>query len=163
MVLATILSIFGYQYLSKENRTVTQSGVFWLSDSSGRRESDATLVYQPGKIIRFDIGFIGKGNSELSKDKLSRFEHELKALGKVTHSKTIVIVDSLTNTQTTSQSAKQGNAAIIQMSMALWPRQLALELARFTKPVHPLAKMTDEEAIPYLQNEIKNIRINNFI
>ena len=162
MVLGTILSIFGYQYLTKEERTVKQGGTFWLSDLSGNRESDATLVYQPGKIIRFDIGFIGKGNPEMSKDKLSRFERELETLGKVTHSKTIVIVDSLTTTQTTARSAKKGNAAIIQMSMALWPRQLALELSRFIKSEHPLAKMTDEEAILYLQKEINNIQINNF-
>lgn len=71
LVLGSVLSILGFDRVDHATNTRSER-VFWLSDSRETRESDATLVVSPGKVARFDIGFIGPGNSEISKDKLSR-------------------------------------------------------------------------------------------
>src|SRR5262245_33163075 len=72
LILGSFLTILGFERVDPQ-RNVKDRGVFWLSDSSDIRESDATLLVEPGKLARFDIGFIGPGNPEISKDKLSRF------------------------------------------------------------------------------------------
>ncbi|HMY73067.1 MAG TPA: CfrBI family restriction endonuclease, partial [Blastocatellia bacterium] len=75
LILGSLLHILGFEQVtsppSKTNR------VFWLSSRDERRESDATLLYEAGKGVRFDIGFIGRGNPEISLDKVTRFEREI--------------------------------------------------------------------------------------
>ncbi len=63
LVLGTLLYILGFKHIIPPPQEF--AGVFWLSSRGERRESDATLLYQPGKGVRFDIGFIGRGNHEL--------------------------------------------------------------------------------------------------
>jgi len=84
LILGSFLTILGFQRVDPATNSRTRD-VFWLSDSSDLRESDATLLFRPGKLARFDIGFIGPGNSEISKDKLSRFARkiELANIGRV--------------------------------------------------------------------------------
>src|SRR5579872_5446629 len=60
LVLGSALSILGFQRTSPKAISGKKM-VFWLSDSRSARESDATALFEPGKLARFDIGFIGPG------------------------------------------------------------------------------------------------------
>ena len=77
LILGSVLSIMGFERVNPATNSKPEQ-VFWLSDSSDVRESDATLLISPGKLARFDIGFIGPGNPEISKDKLSRSAREIE-------------------------------------------------------------------------------------
>ena len=57
LVLGSFLTILGFERVDPATNKKTE-GVFWLS-SSTTRESDATLLVRPGKLARFDMGFIG--------------------------------------------------------------------------------------------------------
>jgi hypothetical protein len=142
--------------------TLTKN-VFWLSDSSDDRESDATVLLKPGKLVRFDIGFIGPSNPEISKDKLSRYSREFELKGKSTSSKTFVVVDRLPTTSKTSSLAKRIGAEIVQMSMQYWPRDLAQRLSKRSGYVHELAAMTDSSIDDYLARKLESIRVQDFL
>jgi hypothetical protein len=73
LILGSLLSILGFQHVAPYQ---IGKGVFWLSSQDEKRESDATLLYDVGQGVRFDIGFIGRGNPEISLDKVTRFERE---------------------------------------------------------------------------------------
>ncbi len=94
LMLGSVLTILGFQ-LVKAGAIKGKTKVFWLSDSTAARESDATVFIELGKLARFDIGFIGPGNSEISKDKLSRYERDLELDGATHTSKTFIVVDRL--------------------------------------------------------------------
>ncbi len=119
--------------------------VFWLSDSSDLRESDATLLLSPGKLARFDIGFIGPGNSEISKDKLSRYAREVEREGAKHNSVTFIVVDRLPRTGKTETAAREIEAEIIQMSMQYWPKLLAQRIGERLGYQHELQTLPDNE------------------
>jgi len=127
--LGSVLTMLGFHLVSGSAvRSVNDVGAFWLSDSDDIRECDATAVVARGKIARFDIGFIGPGNSEISKDKLSRFSVEGEFRGARSYSRTFIVVDRLPNTSKTRDAAKKINADIVQMSMKFWTIELARKL-----------------------------------
>ena len=76
LILGVLLEILGFKLVNREN-IKNPKKVFWLSSRDEKRESDATLLFEAGKGVRFDIGFIGRGNPEISLDKVSRFEREI--------------------------------------------------------------------------------------
>ena len=92
LVLGSLLTLLGFQRIDPEDAEKKQR-VFWLSSRGRKRESDATLLYKPGVCARFDIGFIGPGNTEISLDKVSRFEREMEHGRQVHYMSTIVLVD----------------------------------------------------------------------
>ena len=65
LILGSLLTLLGFQYTQSEDSSRNRN-VFWLSSRGDKRESDATLLYKPGVGVRFDIGFIGPGNTEIS-------------------------------------------------------------------------------------------------
>lgn len=73
LVLGSLLTLFGFDFVQR-NVTQKDKKIFWLSERDEKRESDATALISLGKGIRFDIGFIGVGNTEISLDKVTRFE-----------------------------------------------------------------------------------------
>ncbi len=162
LLLGSILTIFGFKRVNPQKNEET-NGVFWLSDSSENRESDATLLFKAGSVARFDIGFIGPGNSEISKDKLSRFESEIKSKSGTKYSVTFIIVDRLPQTTKTQESAKKIGAEIIQMSMQFWPRELAVKLGKRFGFKHPIQNLQDGELNDYLKQEINKIDIQDFL
>jgi hypothetical protein len=87
------LHILGFEYVTPPPHKTSR--VFWLSSREERRESDATLLYEAGKGVRFDIGFIGRGNPEISLDKVSRFEREI-SLGRIWLRSSWLIASALT-------------------------------------------------------------------
>lgn len=162
LVLGSLLTILGFTRINPANNTKME-GVFWLSDSSDLRESDATLLLRPGKLIRFDIGFIGPGNSEISKDKLTRYAREAEAVGGTHHSITVIVVDRLPATSKTQKMAEKIDAEIIQMSMQYWPRELAQKLGQRFSFQHELQSMPDDRVRSYLETALATIPIQDFL
>jgi hypothetical protein len=162
LILGSYLSILDFQRVDPRTNKKTK-GVFWLSDSSDIRESDATLLVSPGKLARFDIGFIGPGNSEISKDKLSRFAREIEVGGSHGSSVTFIIVDRLPKTGKTEKAATTIGAEIVQMSMQYWPRDLAIRLANRLGIKHELAGMPDDKIADYLAAKLRSVQVQDFV
>jgi len=162
LILGTFLTILGFERVDP-TRNRKDSGVFWLSDRSDNRESDATLLVSPGNLGRFDIGFIGQGNSEISKDKLSRYARELEIAGEKSSSVTFIVVDRLPKTGKTEEAAKAIEAEIIQMSMKYWPRELAIRLGERLGIEHPLQGLSDEEIADYLTRAVEGVAVQDFL
>jgi hypothetical protein len=162
LILGSFLTILGFERVNRATNKKTE-GVFWLSDSSDLRESDATLLYKPGKLARFDIGFIGVGNSEISKDKLSRYARELEIAGGKSSSVTFIVVDRLPRTGKTEAAAKQIGAEIIQMSMQFWVRELAQKLGDRLGIEHELQEMSDDAIGDYLEEQLSKIPVQEFL
>ena len=162
LILGSFLAALGFERVDPATNIKTER-VFWLSDSSDVRESDATLLLSPGKLARFDIGFIGPGNSEISKDKLSRFARQIEITGSKHDSTTFIIVDRLPKTGKTEQAAKAIDAEIIQMSMQYWPKRLAQRLGTRLGYRHPLQSLPDDQVAGYLERELSGIAIQDFL
>ncbi len=124
LILGSSLSMLGFRKIDPV-KDKSSDKVFWLSSRGEKRESDATLLYQPGKGVRFDIGFIGPGNTEISLDKVSRFERELEHGRSKYYMATFIIVDRIGERSRIEALAKKIDGTIIQMSMAFWPQVLA--------------------------------------
>jgi len=124
LVLGALLSILGFKLVQQNENNGTDK-VFWLTSKDEKRESDATLLYEAGKGIRFDIGFIGRGNPEISLDKVSRFEREIELGKKKWYLGTIIIVDRIGRNSRIETLAKNIDADIVQMSGSYWPTRVA--------------------------------------
>ena len=117
LVLSSALSMLGFQFDGiKTGKNMT----FWLSEQGDKRESDATAIIGNELGIRFDIGFIGPGNTEITLDKVSRFERIADISGKDFKMQTIIIVDRIGEKSQTVQLAEAINGKVLQMSSALW-------------------------------------------
>lgn len=116
-----------------------------------------------GKLARFDTGFIGPGNSEISKDKLTRYAREAEAAGGVHRSVTFIVVDRLPATSKTQKAAERLQAEIIQMSMQYWPRELAQRLGKRMGLKHPLQSLPDREMHRYLAERLATIPVQEFL
>ena len=162
LILGSILSILGFTRVDPANNVNTEK-VFWLSDSSAARESDATALITAGKVARFDIGFIGPGNPEISKDKLSRFETEINLIGGKSNSVTFIVVDRLPQTSKTLAAAQRIGAEIIQMSMQYWPKELAIKLGKRFNFIHPLQTMPTAEVNSYIQTCLSQLSVQDFL
>jgi hypothetical protein len=162
LILGSFLTILGFERVNPITNN-KDAGVFWLSDSSDLRESDATLLVKRGKLARFDIGFIGAGNSEISKDKLSRYAREVEMAGGRRASVTFIIVDRLPKTGKTQKAAEAIGAEIIQMSMKYWPRELAQRLGARFGIKHELQKLADNKISDYLEKKLKTIPVQEFL
>jgi len=162
LILGSLLTILGFEY-SKPEKAKKLKRIFWLSSRDEKRESDATLLFEAGKGVRFDIGFIGRGNPEITLDKVTRFERQI-VLG---HSKwylaTIIIVDRIGEKSSIVELAKRVGGTIIQMSMGYWPKKVAIELNRAINFQHELIKMPEENIKDYLHRKIMGIKLEKFL
>ena len=93
LVLGSLLHILGFKF-SSDYQSKKFNRIFLLASRGKRRECDATLFYELGKAVRFDIGFIGRGNPEISLDKVTRFEREISLDDSKWYTATIIIVSS---------------------------------------------------------------------
>lgn len=163
LILGSILTILEFERVDPESNSKSE-GVFWLSDSSDLRESDASLLIKPNTFARFDLGFIGKGNPEISKDKLSRYAREFEARGKANSSVTFIIVDRLPEkSKRTEQAAAKIGAEIVQMSMGYWVKDLAGRLGKRFGLRHELQNMDESRIEEYLAEKLSRIRVEEFI
>lgn len=166
IVLGSLLHILGFK-LVPSNYPIKHHGqidkIFWLSSSDNKRESDATLLYQAGKGVRFDIGFIGRGNPEISLDKVSRFEREISFGRSDWYMATIIIVDTIGKKSRIETMAKEVEGTIIQMSMGYWPQTVAQKLYKVLGYKHELVEMKQSEIGKYLREKLKDVPLNELI
>lgn len=125
LVLASVLSILGFRYVDPES-IAPQS--FWLSTRGNKRESDATAIWNLGQGVRFDIGFIGSGNTEITLDKVSRFERNVEMSGMNYYMRTFIIVDRIGKGSRVPELAEEIDGRIIQMCANDWVQTLGDQL-----------------------------------
>ncbi len=162
-VLGSVLTLLGASYINKDD-TSRNDMVFWLSEREEKRESDATLLLRPGSGIRFDIGFIGKGNTEVSLDKVSRFERFMERGGITSSTITIILIDRIGNKSRIKEMAKSINGHIIQMSGTYWVYELAQTIKQeFDFYDHPILHSSPEKSLDFLKSHISEIDLNQFL
>lgn len=161
-VLGSVLSMLGFRYINKDDPQT--NGVFWLSEREDKRESDATVLLRPGSGIRFDIGFIGVGNTEISLDKVSRFERVMEKGGTRNATITIILVDKIGEGSRTPQMAQAIGGHIIQMSGSYWVHQLAQTIhEEYDFFDSPLVGMDKEDSINFLHERMQEIDLSQFL
>lgn len=162
LVLGVLLHILGFQYTGTTG-AVNFRREFWLSSQGERRESDATALWEAGKGVRFDIGFIGRGNPEISLDKVTRFEREIELGRSRWYMATIIIVDRIGAGSRIKNLARRVEGDIVQMSMAYWPQEIAQILNQRMGFDHPLVNMERPQIRDYLSQEIQKVPLEQFL
>lgn len=161
LVLGSVLQVLGFKLVSYPPRET--KNVFWLSSQMETRESDATVLCGPGKAVRFDIGFIGRGNPEISKDKVSRFERQIEVANRKYYCATFVVVDRVGERSKIGEQAKAINGTIVQMSMSYWPRLLAKELEKKVGYRSKIATVSDSRIEAWLRSAADKVKIEQFV
>jgi len=161
LILGSLLCILGFEHVAYPPDKSTR--VFWLSSTDGKRESDATLLLAPGKGVRFDIGFIGRGNTEISLDKVSRFEREISMGQSKYYMDTIILVDRVGPDSEIENIARDVGGTIIQMSAAYWPQQVARRLNDELGFQHALLTMSMSDIGPYLKKQLAKVPLEQFV
>lgn len=162
-ILGSVLTMLGFQLIDKDD-TRKNDMVFWLSERKEKRESDATALLRRGAGIRFDIGFIGKGNTEVSLDKVSRFEREMERGGQTHFTKTIILVDRIGSNSRIGDMAQNIGGSILQMSGTYWVYELA-EVIKTEFPFfeHEILKQNRNQSLEYIKNKMKEVDLSQFI
>jgi hypothetical protein len=161
LVLGSLLHILGFRHVTPPLQDL--EGVFWLSTQGEKRESDATLLYEAGKGVRFDIGFIGRGNPEISLDKVSRFEREITLGRSRWYMATIILVDRIGSNSRIVQLAEAIDGTIVQMSAGYWPQQVAKELNRAVGFQHELVNMDRGQIDAFLKRKLNEVPLEQLI
>jgi len=162
LVLGSLLHILGFRFTDPGGPKRFELE-FWLSSRGEERESDATALWQAGQGIRFDIGFIGRGNPEISLDKVSRFAREIELGRDKWYMATIVIVDRIGRGSRIKDMARELDADIVQMSMTYWPQDVAQILNRRMGFQHPLVDMPRSEVGSYLKETIESVPLADYL
>lgn len=160
--LGSVLHILGFKYIQRDNPK--NNMVFWLSERLDKRESDATALLKPGFGIRFDIGFIGAGNTEISLDKVSRFERVMERNGYKNSTTTIVLIDRIGDRSRAETMAHNIGGHIIQMSGTFWVYELAKTIKEIYPFYHnPMQNITKEFSLSYIKERVKQIDLSIFL
>lgn len=162
LILGCLLSILGFKFIKNSDTSVSEM-VFWLSQRGAKRESDATLLLKPGKGVRFDIGFIGVGNTEISLDKVSRFEREMERGGETHFMKTIILVDRIGQGSRIVEMAKAIDGSIVQMSMNYWVYEVAEILQSSIGYTADILNGSKPESIQFVSARLNSVNLKNFI
>lgn len=160
LVLGSLLSILGFTYVSTQS---IGEGIFWLSSPGEKRESDATLLYKIGQGVRFDIGFIGRGNTEISLDKVSRFQRYEDIKGTSWYMATIIIVDRLGRDSRVERLAHEIQGNVVQMSATYWPQEVARILNEKLHYEHELVNMAQTQIEGYLKAKLQTVPLESFV
>jgi hypothetical protein len=162
LILGSLLTILGFKQIAPQNSSKSKM-VFWLSQRKNKRESDATILVKPGIGARFDIGFIGSGNTEISLDKVSRFEREINYGRQLHYMSTIILVDRIGEGSRISSMAEEINGTLIQMSMTYWVQEVAQILFEKLGYKHILLEMNADESLEFIEQKMKKIDLKSFI
>ena len=162
LVLGSVLTILGFDYIDK-NDVSKDTKVFWLSERKNKRESDATLLVRKGVGVRFDIGFIGKGNTEISLDKVSRFERVMERGGTSHNTSTIILVDNIGENSRITEMAKAIDGTILQMRENYWVYSLALTLEKKCNYRSDILNKTKEESLSFIDAKMKTVNLGEFL
>jgi hypothetical protein len=162
LILGSLLTILGFEQIDPK-KSIKSDKVFWLSQRESKRESDATLLLKAGTGVRFDIGFIGPGNTEISLDKVSRFEREMDFGRKLHFMSTIILVDRIGEGSRITELARRIDGNIIQMSMNYWVKEICQILKKTIGFDHKILKLSNEDSLEYINNEMQKINLNDFV
>lgn len=162
LVLGSVLTILGFDFVQR-NSTDKTDKIFWLSERGEKRESDATALIKAGKGIRFDIGFIGVGNTEISLDKVSRFERNMEYANKTYNMSTVIIVDRIGEDSRIVQMAKEIDGHIIQMSMSNWVIELSNILYEELHYKSSIFNKSEAEVFTLISEKLKDIDLKQFL
>ncbi len=156
LIMGSVLSVLGFNLADER----TMSGRSFMLSSTSKRESDATAIWKPGQGVRFDIGFIGRGNPEITLDKVTRFERDYEINGNKTHLKTIIIVDVVGKNSSIVELAKAVDGVIIQMSASDWVEVLGRELEFALEGyVSPFQNKSHAEYVEIIKRGVDNAPI----
>lgn len=164
LVLGSILSVMGFTFLAAPpNRIDKTKKYFWLSNmDENERETDATVIYN-GVAISIDIGFIGKGNPEITLDKVTRF-NAYKQIGGLPHDMaTIIIVDTVGENSDLFNKADRVNGHVLQMKNKDWTIDFSKTLCKIMNISHELSDMRISDLDNYFENKLKAIDMSKFI
>ncbi len=162
LVLGSLLHILGFRFVGDKGPQSFERE-FWLASRGDRRESDATALWRAGQGVRFDIGFIGRGNPEISLDKVTRFAREIE-LGKSRwYMATIIIVDRIGRGSRLKDLAREVEGDIVQMSMAYWPQEVAQILHQRLGFQHALVDMPHSEIRAFLSRAMETVPLEEFL
>lgn len=161
LILGSLLTILGFEIIDPRKSTKSNK-VFWLSQRESKRESDATLLLKAGTGVRFDIGFIGPGNTEISLDKVSRFEREWEYGRQLHYMSTIIIVDRIGGNSRIVELAARIHGRIVQMSMNYWVKEVCQILKDTVGFDHKILKMTNEQSLSFVNKEMQKIDFKVF-
>lgn len=162
LILGSLLHILGFKQVMPGSPEKFRRE-FWLSSRERRRESDATLLYEAGRAVRFDIGFIGRGNTEISLDKVTRFEKLLSVEGAHWYVTTIIIVDRIGERSRIREMAHETDGHIVQMNASYWPQEVAQLLHKTLGYKGPLVSMPQNEVGAYIEREMSRVPLNRLI
>jgi hypothetical protein len=160
LVLGSLLTLLGFSLW--DDKMKKQEKIFWLSQREKKRESDATVIYKPGVGARFDIGFIGAGNTEVSLDKVTRFEREIEIGRQKHYMSTIILVDRIGAGSRITEMAEEIDGNIIQMSMTYWVKEVVAILHKRMGFSHELLKLSGEESIEYIKTHMESMDLKQF-
>lgn len=160
-VLGSVLTILGFDHIDKFDVSKSDK-VFWLSERLDKRESDATLLIKAGVGVRFDIGFIGKGNTEVSLDKVSRFERFMEYGKKTYATTTIILVDNIGTHSRITTMAQEINGHILQMKETYWVYNLATILKDKFGYHSDILNYTKEQSLSYIDEKMRSVNLNAF-
>jgi len=162
LILGSVLTILDFKLVSKEKISDFDK-VFWLSERGEKRESDATALMKAGQGVRFDIGFIGRGNPEISLDKVSRFEREIELGKQKWYMATFILIDRVGERSRIVELAKKVDATVIQMSMSYWAKLLALEMKNRLDYDCELVHVPDTQVGDYIRKRLASIDLVKFV
>lgn len=163
LILGSALHVLGFELASGSGPTDISKRQFWLSTTS-KRESDATLLMPPGRGVYFDIGFIGRGNPEITLDKVSRFERTAEFADREHGMATFIIVDRIGARSRIEELAAQIEGTVIQMSMSYWPQLLARELHhRFDDYTDDLLEAEHDQVSRLLEERIASAPMESLL
>lgn len=163
LVLGSLLTIMGFTYLDKPPTDVEPTEkLFWLSHmDENERETDATLIYNK-LAISIDIGFIGRGNPEITLDKVTRFG-AYKHIGGIDHNmSTIIIIDTIAENSDLINKAARVNGHVLQMKDKDWVIKFAKLLCDIYKIEHSLTDIKLEQLSNYIEEKLNTIDITEF-
>lgn len=163
LILGSLLYALGFTYYNTPPKKIDSNDVgFYLSHMDvSERETDATIFYK-GKAISIDIGFIGKGNPEISLDKVTRFG-SIKRIGDIDHDmSTIVIVDTVGENSDIFNKAENVGASIIQMKDKDWILQFSKLLETELHITDTLKGISVSNLRDYLTDKLNNLNMRQF-
>lgn len=164
LVLGTLFTLLGFTYYQTPPSVLDKRDrIFWLSNmDENERETDATLVYN-SMAISIDIGFIGKGNPEITLDKVSRY-NKYKQIAGFNHTmSTIIIVDTVGDNSDLFNKAKRIEGKVLQMRHNDWIIQLANIICDEFKIKHYLQNTKIEDLKSVLKEKMSDIDISPFV
>lgn len=164
LVLGSLLTMNGFTYVGGPPTSIDKTKkYFWLSHmDENERETDATIIYN-GKAISIDIGFIGKGNPEITLDKVTRFG-AYKRIGGLDHDMaTIIIVDTVASNSDLFNKASRVNGHVFQMKNGDWTIEVAKTICRIMGVQNELSTKTKSELDTYFKNALKHVDISEFV